>query len=355
MPPKAKPKENDKAGSSGNNSTASLSGAASVSFTFKVCVNVKYLTPPADPTESIFIRVTAPWIDTASAGSVSSANGSYTESVTSKIDKKSFHESPGAYIYAFDKLNNPLGFAYLDCSSLLVDRGTITASGFVHDPLAISLEASITNTNPIIQESKTLEPLHLRIKSLKNFPFLKDESLATACQCTFIYGVIQLADIKRTIFTSINAANTTSNMSSPIVSYSTVLLTNILDSSLKVKEAMSSSSHRFGIFSDNIFSSIFTHQFIQSIAKHLGNKTTLADADHSIIKRFNTVLASITETVSYGSTTFRLDSLLRDAFEMRDGFQRKLADSSDSSSKEFTVASVSASYSLHLLPLLSLL
>jgi hypothetical protein len=89
----------------------------------------------------------------------------HSETLTSKVDKKKLHDSPGIYLYIMDKAQVPVGFAYLDCSSFLICKGTVIAQGFIVSKYSIRFNCSITCENPIIAtECDHLEPLIVNIK-----------------------------------------------------------------------------------------------------------------------------------------------------------------------------------------------
>ena len=312
MPPKAKEKATK--GKPSNEGKDAPSGGGKSSF--KISAVIKIHNKAESFATPLSLRVCSEWMDSLQSA-LPVGVFSYSETAHFKPDRKSMNESPGVFVYAFDRNNTPIGFAYLDSSALFLSGGTVCAKAYTFSP-DLEVECTLSSTSQLLPDTMTTEPLTLFVKKLKNFPTLKEETSYEIMQSTFLAGHIRLGDLNRLIFFSVKETPDESSVSPldlAIISTAIVLL----EESPFLREEISSSQHTLHLFSSKMFDGVLQPLSMKKLTSHLLNKR-LPEADKLLMQSFYQCLERLTSTALRGSCCFRTTALLSEKFDCLESF-----------------------------------
>ena len=134
-----------------------------------------------------------------------------------------FNQDPGLYAFVMDRDINhledesetsprtakvsetivPIGLAYLDCSTLQVQKKCIVSRSQVSRGVSLSVE--LKQREPFFTEEESLkfEPFVINIDTLNDYPIRSDEHQNDALEACYIYGTIQIdSNVSRKILAS---------------------------------------------------------------------------------------------------------------------------------------------------------
>jgi len=86
----------------------------------------------------------------------------------------------------------PLGFAYVDCSTFLIETGKVFGRGQSVQGIEIEIEVSCSQLLIAHVDAMPLEPLLLDLGALGGYPMLEDENIHEASESGYVYGKLVL-------------------------------------------------------------------------------------------------------------------------------------------------------------------